>query len=85
MDISINSNISSRMGTVSGAQDAAPAGKAQDAAAKSDLTITRSNAAPDGVSAAAIPESALTRDDDLGNLVKAAFNLQAPPMPAFPE
>lgn len=85
MDISINNNISSRMGTVVGAQEATPVGKTQESTAKRDLTITHSDAAPDGISAAAIPESALTRDDELGNLVKAAFNLQAPPMPAFVE
>ena len=27
----------------------------------------------------------LSRDDDLGKLVNAAFSLPAPPMPAFPE
>ena len=32
-----------------------------------------------------VPESALMRDDALGKLVGAAFNLAAPPMPAFTE
>lgn len=32
---------------------------------------------------AAVPESALSKDDDLGKMVSAAFNLQAPPMPNF--
>ena len=30
-----------------------------------------------------IPESALTRDDPLGDLVGRAFNLPPPPMPDF--
>ena len=34
---------------------------------------------------AEVPESALMRDDALGKLVSAAFNLAAPPMPAFTE
>ncbi len=32
---------------------------------------------------AEVPESALTRDDDLGKLINSAFCLSAPPMP-FP-
>ena len=32
---------------------------------------------------AEVPEAALTRDDDLGNLVSSAFNLAPPPMPNF--
>ena len=32
---------------------------------------------------AKVPDEALSRDDELGNLVKAAFNLPAPPMPTF--
>ena len=35
----------------------------------------------DGVTAEI--EAALTRDDDLGRLMDRAFNLPAPPMPAF--
>ena len=30
-----------------------------------------------------VPAEALVRDDDLGRLVSAAFNLPPPPMPAF--
>lgn len=32
---------------------------------------------------AEVPESALTRDDDLGKLLSSAFNLAPPPMPNF--
>ena len=49
----------------------------------SGVTITMSAAAPEDISAAAIPESALSRDDDLGKLVSSAFALPAPPMPNF--
>lgn len=31
----------------------------------------------------AVPDSAIARDDDLGKLMQAAFNLPPPPMPAF--
>ena len=30
-----------------------------------------------------VPDAALVRDDDLGKLVNAVFDLQPPPMPAF--
>lgn len=32
---------------------------------------------------AAVPDSALARDDALGKLMQTAFNLPPPPMPAF--
>lgn len=32
---------------------------------------------------AEVPESTLTRDDDLGKLLSSAFNLAPPPMPNF--
>ena len=83
MDISFNSNFSSRLDAIGGAQNTVPAGKAKEAAARPDLTITQSAAAPEEVSAAAIPDSALARDDALGKLVSAAFTLPAPPMPQF--
>ena len=38
---------------------------------------------PSAEPVADVPASALTRDDDLGKLVGAAFNLPPPPMPAF--
>lgn len=47
------------------------------------FTITKAAASPEDVEAATIPESALSRDDDLGKLVSAAFNLPPPPMPNF--
>ena len=49
------------------------------------LTIARAPTSPEDIAAATIPDSALTRDDDLGLLVSSAFTLPAPPMPAFPD
>ena len=57
---------------------------AQGARSTPNLTIANSVA---GLSSAepttAISDSALTRDDDLGNLVNSAFSLPPPQMPAF--
>ncbi len=51
---------------------------------KSDLTIGRQiNAISTSEPTAPVPDDALRRDDDLGNLVKAAFNLPPPAMPDF--
>lgn len=63
---------------------AAPAAKPAAAQATPGLTITQATASPEDVSAASIPDSALTRDDDLGLLISSAFTLPAPPMPNFP-
>lgn len=45
------------------------------------LSITRGAASTEDIEAASINESALTRSDPLGNLVKTAFNLPPPPPP----
>ena len=65
------------------------AGLAQTAHATSSpadrpaLTVTEAHAS--GAAAVeAVPDSALDRDDALGRLFNAAFNLPPPPMPAFP-
>ena len=62
----------------------APAAKPASTPAATALTISHAPASPDDIAAAAIPDSALTRDDDLGLLVSSAFTLPAPPMPNFP-
>ena len=50
--------------------------------AKDLLTVTTAAVAPmEGIEE--VPEAALTRDDALGQHVRAAFNLPAPPMPLF--
>ena len=65
---------------------ALPAAPAKPAAAPAapDLTITQAPASVEDIAAAALPEDALSRTDDLGLLVSSAFNLPAPPMPEFP-
>jgi len=49
------------------------------------VTFTRTQ--PSGIASsepvADIPDAALDRDDALGKLMNAAFNLPPPPMPAF--
>ena len=47
------------------------------------LSITHATVAADDGIDIDVPESALTRNDTLGNLVSSAFNLPAPPMPKF--
>ena len=69
-----------------GAQEGLDAGSEMPRAsrlASSGLSISESPAAPEDVSAANLPESTLSRDDDLGKFVSSAFALPAPPMPSF--
>lgn len=54
------------------------ASNAADRTKKSDWTVTNRLATAGDIEAAAITEEALTRDDDLGKLMKAAFDLPAP-------
>lgn len=88
--MNINTNINANIGTTaefnvssareSGATNATLGEKGLERPA---LNITEGVASKDEIDAAAIPESALRRDDGLGMLVAAAFNLPPPPMPAF--
>ena len=60
------------------------AGAAQASSFASNLTIGEGIAGlASAEPTAAVPESALSKDDALGKMVSAAFNLQAPPMPNF--
>ena len=83
MDISINS----RPPTLT--DPATPQGAPQVEAAKEKsrpalvITETRADALSGTDATERVPEDALRRDDALGKLF-AAFNLPAPPMPAFP-
>jgi len=88
--MNINTNINANIGTtgefnVSSAREAGAVTAAQgtNGIEKSAFSITEGRASADEIAAAAIPESALSRDDDLGKIVSAAFNLPPPPMPAF--
>jgi len=88
MEINLNSGNIGNLGAGRGISDmqGVDAGLAAQDAQKPGapvFTITEAVASPEDVEAAAIPESALSRDDDLGKLVTTAFNLPPPPMPNF--
>ena len=88
MEINLNNGSIANLGLGRGLPDVQGAGAGHEAQTArkpgaAGFTITSSAAAPEDVEAAAIPESALSRDDDLGRLVSAAFNLPPPPMPDF--
>ena len=84
MNLDFNINLSKTPAPAS-LPGATPAAKPASTPVTPALTITQAPASPDDIAAASIPDSALTRDDDLGLLVSSAFNLPAPPMPAFPD
>lgn len=70
-------------GRVAGVADGNAAPKASAPQHRSVLTISNAAASADEIAAAEIDDAALSRDDDLGALVSAAFGLPAPPMPNF--
>lgn len=90
MNLNLNINIDQLKSAFRSAETAtpAPAGNAKSdalsALSGASLSITERIAAPEDVEAAAIPEDALRRDDDLGKLVSSVFNFPAPPPPPFP-
>jgi len=91
MEISFNGNLG--IGRETGDVRSLDSGRvANDAAKASDfksllISSRSSQARPADLTAAepvsSVSDASLTRDDALGNLVKAAFNLPPPPMPAF--
>lgn len=91
MDINFNGNSIGNFGfgrIASGApQEAVPAAANQKALAKDAVSLQAStvDALQGSEPIANVPDAELTRDDDLGKLMKAAFNLPPPPMPAFVE
>ena len=92
MEINMNSNGFGRIGLGREALDANAVGAGNGAAG-----IDAKRAAPDKVTfthaqpssivsaepVADVPDAALSRDDELGKLMNAAFNLPPPPMPSF--
>ena len=68
---------------VSGAGDRAADGNPQVQRDSGAVTVTRAAVSAEDIEAAKIPETALSRNDDLGSLAIQAFNLPPPPMPAF--
>ena len=85
MEININSNGFGNVGLGSVNADFGMAAKPQDVKASKPLNVqsTTIDALRNSEPVANVPDAALSRDDALGNLVKAAFNLPPPPMPAF--
>ena len=88
MEINLNSNRFGNVGMGRGASGADGVGAAKEGLGAAhvpdgSVSITRGVAAPEDVAAAALPRDALSRDDELGKLVSAAFDLPPPPMPAF--
>ena len=84
MDISINSRHPSVTdpATLQGAPPAEAATEKNRPALV--ITETRADALSEMGATERVPEDALNRDDALGRLFSAVFNLAAPPMPAFP-
>lgn len=88
MDISLNGNFIGNSGAVRDTPATSATPKAADAArtprTTPNLTIGEG---PAGLASAEpvadVPDSALTRDDELGKLFSAAFSLPAPAMPDF--
>ena len=84
MNLNINS-ISVPSPNIGGLQpsgeDIAPADKGRSSSTSS-LTVTESEMPRSELSVSEVPDTALDREDPLGNLVNAAFNLP-PAMPNF--
>ena len=90
MDISFNNRMNNGLGIGRETPAAAAPGADREvrdgawrATRDAQLTITHTAVTREEIAAAEIPESALTRDDPLGDLVGRAFNLPPPPMPDF--
>ena len=95
MEINLNSNGFGNVGMGRGMPEATGAGAAREtanSAPASRLAALHVSSPSSNVQSAAlasaepvadVPDAELVRDDALGQLVKAAFNLPPPPMPAF--
>ena len=81
MNIDFNNTSIQRTANTAAPQATAPLEKGQPKTAPGGVTFTRAAADPEALAAAEIPDSALDRDDALGRLVSAAFNLPPPPFP----
>lgn len=85
MEINFGSNRIGGIGAGYGMGDAADVGKASNRQVAKNVSFTppEVDALRRSEPVAEIPDAALSRDDDLGKLVNAAFNLPPPPMPTF--
>ena len=90
MEINLSNNIGVRQ-NMDGFQVGSPAPKVEHAVTAEnrptapELRLPAFDPVKGSEPTTEVPESALMRDDALGKLVGAAFNLAAPPMPAFTE
>ena len=94
MDINLNNNSFGNVGIgreTMGANAVGAGVEAKDvgAARNAKNAVTFTDARPADLASAEpladVPDAALSRDDALGKLVSAAFNLPPPPMPSFTE
>jgi hypothetical protein len=91
MDINFNGNSIGNFGfgriDSGAAQGTAPATVNQKALDKASFNVKSStvDTLQGSEPVTDVPAAELTRDDDLGKLMKAVFNLPPPPMPAFGE
>lgn len=94
MEINLNSNGFGNIGMGRGMSETAAIGAGREATdasqasrAKSLHVSNLSSGQSAGLASAEpvgkVPEEALSRDDELGKLMNAAFNLPPPPMPTF--
>ena len=95
MEINLNSNGFGNIGMGRETFDATTIGAGNEAKGASGVNVGRgthdkvtfTRAQPSNVASsepvADVPDAALDRDDALGKLMNAAFNLPPPPMPAF--
>ena len=85
MEININNNGFGNVGLGSVNADFGTVVKQQNVQKSRPLNIqaTTVDALRSSEPVAEVPDAALSRDDAIGKLVTAAFNLPPPPMPAF--
>ena len=95
MEINLNSNGFGNIGMGRESFDATTIGAGNETKGASGIgvghgmhdKVTFTRAQPSGIASAEpvadVPETALSRDDELGKLMNAAFHLPPPPMPSF--
>ena len=95
MEINLNSNGFGNIGMGRESFDATTVGAGSETKGASGIdaghgthdTVTFTRTQPSGIASsepvADVPDTALSRDDELGKLMNAAFNLPPPPMPSF--
>ena len=80
MDISINKNTNIQKPAF---DQSMPIGQQGTKIERPVLSISNAPVPEDDGMDINVPDAALTRNDEIGNLISSAFNLPAPPMPKF--